>query len=303
MTLFVTIIQIGFVPLVAPLIVGIIRTVKARMAGRKGASVLQPYRDILKLFRKDEVISKDASWISRFAPFVIFATTLFAAALVPVIPGSTLMGAPDDLFVVISLIALGTFFLALLGLDAGGTFGGLGSSREMTLASLAEGGLLFTLLPLALLAETTDLSAMFAATGTLAALPAAALIVAFFGFLIVLLAENARYPFDNPATHLELTMVHEAMIIEMSGKRLALVEWASWTKLAVFMLLGANLFWKGSPEIVGAEILLLLGKVALIAFAIAFIESTTPKLRYFRLPELLITAFILGVIALTMVIV
>jgi len=303
MTTLTLLIQVLLIPTLAPLCIGVIRKMKALMQNRRGADIFQPYRDIVKLLKKDEVISEDASWISLIGPYIIFAVMLVVALLVPIVSGFQFFGALSDLIVLIYLIALGTFFTALLGLDAGNAFGGTGSSREMTLAACTEGGLLFSLLPAAIMAGSTRFSTMFFDVGVLSALENTALIIAFVAFFIALLAENARYPFDNPSTHLELTMVHEAMIIEASGKRLALLEWASAMKLLAFALIGANVFF---PSIAfgvsgGMSLLALLfvfGKVLCIMVAIAVIESTTPKLRYLRLPDLLFTSFALGVIAL-----
>lgn len=303
MTVLISIAQIVFVPAVSPLIVGIIRKVKARLQHRVGAGVFQPYRDLYKLFRKSEVVSADASWIFRAAPYLIFSTTLAIAAIVPVIPAS--IGAPfSDIVLVVYLLALGTFFLALAGMDTGSAFGGFGSSREMTVAALTEGGLLFSLLAVALMAGTTDLALMarFVAQAPLsAALPLA---LAGAAFTIALLAETARFPFDNPATHLELTMIHEAMILEYSGPRLALMEWAAANKLLIFLTLAANLFLPSVSTDAGtlfAVGMVYVGKIAALALGIALIESGIAKLRFFRLPDLLFTSFVLATIAVFLV--
>lgn len=290
-------IQLLFIPALAPLFVGAVRKLKARMQNRHGASVMQPYWDIWKLIQKDEVVSDDASWVSFVGPYLIFAVALVVGILVPIFGDAPLLGAPGDIIVLIYLLALATFFMALLGLDAGNAFGGLGGSREMTLAALAEAGLLFSLLPAAVIAGSTQLSAMFFALDDISALENTALLIAFLAFFIALLAENSRYPFDNPSTHLELTMVHEAMIIEASGKRLALLEWASAIKLFAFAVIGANVFFP-TFSFFGGGLVFLVVKISLIAIAIAAIESSTPKLRFFRLPDLLFTSFVLGVIAL-----
>jgi formate hydrogenlyase subunit 4 len=244
--LFITIIvQLLFVPLCAPLVIGWIRKIKAKLQNRQGASVFQPYSDLWKLFHKDEAVSSDASWIFFFAPRIVFAVTLVAAAIIPVILGSNLLGSLGDFIVLIYLIALGTFFLALGGLDAGNAFGDLGSSREMTLAAVTEGGLFFSLLPVAIFAGSSNMTEMLAGGQTASGIHVIALLIAGCAFFVALLAENARYPFDNPSTHLELTMVHEAMIIEHSGKSLGLMEWASANKLVVFLVLFAQCFFHG----------------------------------------------------------
>ena len=236
------ILQILLVPAVAPLGVGIINKLKAKMQNRQGASVFQPYRNLLKLFRKDEVISRDASWIFRIAPFIIFGTVLVVAASIPLF--SSVLHAPtSDLLMVVYLLGIGTFFLALAGMDTGSAFGGFGSSREMTISAIAEGSLIFSVLSLVVLQGTTDLTAISHGVTAHYDQFIVPIILAFVSFIVVLLAETKRYPFDNPDTHLELTMVHEAMLLEYSGKRLALMEWAAAAKLFIFAALAANLFF------------------------------------------------------------
>ena len=296
-------IQIFVVPALSPLCIGIIKSIKAKLQNRVGASVFQPYRDLWKLLHKDEVVSRDASWIFLYAPYIVFAVTIVVGASIPLFASFLRNEMTGDLLTVVYLLAIGTFFLALAGMDTGSAFGGFGSSREMTISALAEGGLIFTLLAIALSAGTTNLfviSDVGVFTLGFTILPLA---LAFIGFFIVLLAETARFPFDNPATHLELTMIHEAMILEYSGKRLALMEWASANKLMLFIALGANIFFPwglaGSSGIVevftGIAVLLL--KVIIIGAAIALLESTMAKFRFFRLPDLLFVSFVLGAIS------
>ena len=301
--IIIWIIQILILPALSPLCVGVIRKIKARFQNRQGASIFQPYNDLWKLFHKDEVISRDASWIFRFAPFAIFGATLAVSASIPIFASFLSNNFTGDILVVIYILAIGTFFLALAGLDVGGAFGGFGASREMTVSSLAEGGLLFSLLVLSFVSGTTNL---FSISGTIDSLSLASLlpvVLAFLGFFIVLLAETARFPFDNPSTHLELTMIHEAMIIEYSGKRLALIEWASANKLLIFITLGSSLFFPmGIAHSMGfiaiaAAILFYLLKVLVFCVVIAIIESSIAKLRLFRLPDLLLFSFILSIIA------
>ena len=295
--------QILVVPALSPLCIGIIKSIKAKLQNRVGASVFQPYRDLWKLLHKDEVVSRDASWIFLYAPYIVFAVTIVVGASIPLFASFLRNEMTGDLLTVVYLLAIGTFFLALAGMDTGSAFGGFGSSREMTISALAEGGLIFTLLAIALSAGTTNLfviSDVGVFTLGFTILPLA---LAFIGFFIVLLAETARFPFDNPATHLELTMIHEAMILEYSGKRLALMEWASANKLMLFIALGANIFFPwglaGSSGIVevftGIAVLLL--KVIIIGAAIALLESTMAKFRFFRLPDLLFVSFVLGAIS------
>ena len=306
MTVFIWILQIIFVPAVSPLGVGFINKVKARLQNRRGASIFQPYKDLWKLMHKDEVISRDASWIFYYAPYIVFLVTLILAASVPLFSSFLHNVITGDLLSIVYLIAFGTFFLALAGLDVGGPFGGFGSSREMTISAMAEGGLIFSLLAVAINAGTSNLLAM-SALGSVAydqhLLP---MILAFVGFFIVLLAETARFPFDNPATHLELTMVHEAMLLEYSGKRLALMEWAAANKLLCFIAIGANIFFPwglatdASVVALALGIGLLLIKVFIFCLTIALIESGMAKFRFFRLPDLLFISFILSVMAISL---
>lgn len=305
MTLLIFLAHIFCIPLFSPLCIGVIRKLKARLQNRHGASVLQPYRDIWKLFHKDEVISNDASWIFRYAPFIVFASTIAASASIPIFSSASAFMHLGDMLSVIYILAIGTFFLALAGMDTGSAFGGFGSSREVTVSALAEGGFIFSLLTVALVTKTTNLSVMaqvgFSAESFLP------IILSFMGFFIVLMAETARYPFDNPATHLELTMIHEAMILEYSGKRLALMEWAAANKLLLFAVIGMTLFFPwGIPQTfdssaiaLGACVLAL--KVFCVLGCVGIIESTIAKLRYFRLPDVLIVAFILNCIAIGLV--
>lgn len=301
-------IQLLILPAISPLFVGIIRKIKAKFQNRQGASIIQPYKDIWKLFNKDEVISSDASWIFRFAPFIIFAVTLAVGAGIPIFASFLSNPFTSDILVMIYLLAIGTFFLALAGMDTGSAFGGFASSREMTVAALAEGGLLFSLLTVGIISGTTNL---FSISDTISSfnfhfsLP---IILAFIGFFIAMLAETARYPFDNPATHLELTMIHEAMILEYSGKKLALIEWAAANKLAIFMALGSSLFFPwGIASSLGfwatiSGIIFFIIKSLVFCGAIATIESTIAKFRFFRLPDLLLISFILSIIAIGLII-
>lgn len=301
------ILQIMLVPALSPFFIGLTRKMKARMQNRRGAGVLQPYRDLRKLFRKDEVISEDASWLFRAAPYLIFAVTLVIGASIPLVSTALSNSYTGDFLVVVYLVALGSFFLALAGLDTGGAFGGFGSSREMMVAALTEGGLILSLLVLALVSHTTSLAGIAGNIGGLSFASFTPIILAFISFSIALLAENSRYPFDNPSTHLELTMIHEAMILEYSGKRLALIEWASANKYLIFMALGSNLFfpWGIADSLAFLPILLaltlLVVKITLFCLAIAIIESSVAKLRIFRLPDLLLTSFVISVIALGLV--
>ncbi|MFA7244830.1 MAG: NADH-quinone oxidoreductase subunit H [Candidatus Magasanikbacteria bacterium] len=307
MSIFIWIIQLFFVPALSPLCIGIIRKIKAKLQNRQGANIFQPYRDIWKLLHKDEVISNDASWVFRFTPYIVFAVTLVVGFSIPIFFPLIAGFVTSDILFVVYTLAIGTFFMALAGVDTGSAFGGFGSSREMTISALAEGGFIFSLLTMALIAGSSNLFDIANFSQSISGqyfLPA---ILAFCGFFIVLLAENARFPFDNPSTHLELTMVHEAMILEFSGKRLALMEWAAANKLLIFMVLGANLFFPfGFDTNVGFTAIFLsifyfLIKIFLFCGAIAVLESTIAKFRFFRLPDLLFISFIFNVVAIGLI--
>lgn len=314
-----SIILLSFIRLItlvalAPLFIGIIRKCKASFQGRYGASIFQPYGDLTKLFRKDEVISPDASWVFRAAPYIIFGATITAMSGIPLLFAGVTVSA-GNLFIFIYMLAVATFFTALAGMDTGSSFGGFGSSREMSLSALVEAALVFSFLPLALLAHSGNFGTI---TSTFLAAPAIDFLpvfIAFAAFSIALLTENARVPVDNPATHLELTMIHEAMILEYSGKRLALIELSSYVKILGFVILGANLFFPWgllflpeslslvAPSAFIGSALILGAKILLFAFGIALLESVIAKLRIFRVPNLIATAFVLGAVAIALTVV
>jgi len=307
MMIIIWIIQLTLVPILSPLFLGVLRKIKAYFQNRVGASIFQPYRNLWKLFHKDEVISKDASWIFRFAPYLIFTITTILGASIPLF--STLLSTNllSDFLTIVYLVALSTFFLALAGIDVGCVFGGLGSSREMTLAALTEGGFIFSFLVLAFLAHSTNLFSIASAVSTLPLFSFTPVVLAFISFIIVMLCETAHFPFDNPATHLELTMVHEAMILEYSGKRLALIEWAAANKFLIFLSLGANMFfpWGLTAQADIWQVFLALGvfvvKALILTTFVAVLESSIAKFRFFRLPDLLFTALILSTMAILLI--
>jgi len=289
---------------VAPALVGFIRWLKARLQSRRGAAPWQPYFELRKLFCKETVVSHTASWIFKATPLVVFGTSILVASLVPLIvapSGRFLMG---DLFATVYLLLLGTFFLALAGLDTGSPFGGLGASREMTVVALTEPTVALSIVALALNAGSTSFSQIVAQT---LAEPRAALgpghVLAFAALFIVTLAETGRLPVDNPSTHLELTMIHEAMILEYSGPYLALIEWGAALKLLVFLSLAANLFvpWgiasSLSPVALTIGFVSLIVKLGVLAVVIAVLETRVAKLRLFRVPELLSASFVLAALA------
>jgi formate hydrogenlyase subunit 4 len=288
----------------APLVVGFIRWVKARLSGRLGAPPWQPYFEIQKLLGKEMVVSHTASWIFRATPFVVFSTGVAVASFVPLVAAPQGRMVAGDLFAAVYLLLLGTFFLALAGLDTASPFGGMGASREMTVAALTEPTVALSIVALALKAGSTSFSQIVSHT---LAEPTAVLgpghLLAFAALFIVALAETGRLPVDNPSTHLELTMIHEAMVLEYSGPYLALVEWGASLKLLVFLALAANLFMPWGIAVTLGPIALVVGliafvvKVAILAAAIAVLETRVAKLRLFRVPELLSASFVLALLA------
>jgi len=293
----------------APLLVGLLRTLKARLAGRRGPNPWQLYFDLAKLLRKETVVSETTSWVFGVTPYVLAATMLVAAAVVPVIVTRPALAFAGNVVLLMYLFMLGTFFLALAGLDSGSAFGGMGSSRGIAVAALAEPTIMLAVFALAIRTGTINLGGVAERIGNdpvLAAHPGH--LLAFLAFFIVMVAENGRLPVDNPATHLELTMIHEAMVLEYSGHYLALVEWAGAMKLFLFLTLLANLFfpwWIPSdvaalPMLLGA--LALAGKLVLLAAALAVIETVVAKLRLFRVPELLAGSFALAVLSVASVV-
>jgi formate hydrogenlyase subunit 4 len=302
--ILIEILQLLVVALGAPLLVGVIRKLKARLQGRRGSSVLQPYWNLRKLLAKESVISENTSWIFRFTPYLLASVMLLSALLVPLLTAHTPLGFMGNIIVLMYLFLLATFFLALAGLDAGSTFGGMGSSREMIIAALAEPTVMIAIFAIALRVGSTSLDEIVrrgAAESLLLLNPGH--LLAFIAFFIVALAETGRLPVDNPSTHLELTMIHEAMVLEYSGRHLALIEWASGMKLFLFLALLANLFFPwgvamnfGMPAVLLAGVALTV-KVGLLAFGIAVLETSVAKLRLFRVPELLSASFMLALLA------
>jgi formate hydrogenlyase subunit 4 len=294
--------QMVLVLALAPLLLGFTRKVKARLLRRRGPPVLQPYRDLLKLIRKEAVLAQNASWLFRTAPYLIFATTWVAAALVPTFATGLSFNWAADLIAVTALVGSARFLMALVGMDVGTSFGGLGSSREMLFASLAEPAMIMIVFTVALVAGSTQLSAIanfMLGNATLRV----SLGLACIGLVIVAVAENARIPVDNPATHLELTMVHEAMLLEYSGRHLAVIEFAAALKLLLYVSLIACIFapWGIAPT--GAGIgAMAIGLVAYLAklfaggFLLVLAETSVAKMRVFRVPEFLGIALMLGLL-------
>jgi formate hydrogenlyase subunit 4 len=297
--------QAALILLLSPLMAGFIRTLKARLQTRRGPRVLQPYRDLAKLLRKDMVVADTASWIFSATPFILFASTLLAGLLIPAISAQAPLSLFGGVLAVVYLLALGRFFLALAGLDTGNSFGGLGSSREMTISSIAEPALMLAVFTVALSAGSTNLSVVAqSALGQSWRFLAPSQMLAFAALFIVLIAETGRLPVDNPATHLELTMIHEAMILEYSGPYLGLIEWSAAMKQLVLMALLVNVFFPfglsvdWSPASLLISLLWFGAKLLALATVVALVETTNAKLRLFRVPELLAVAFVLSAMAL-----
>jgi formate hydrogenlyase subunit 4 len=296
--------QMLLVLLLAPLFTGFIRKVKARLLRRQGPPMIQPYRDLVRLLRKEAVLAENASWLFRVIPYLVFAATWVAASLVPTFRTGLLFSWSADLIAIIALLGSTRFFLALAGLDVGTSFGGIGSSREVMIASLAEPAMIMIVFTLALVAGSTQLSTIAAFMSSSNVGLRVSLALALTALVMVAIAENGRIPIDNPATHLELTMVHEAMVLEYSGRHLALIELANSLKLTLYVSLIACLFAPWGIESSGAVpsalvvgVAAYIGKLAVGGFLLALFETSIAKMRVFRVPEFLGAALMLGLLA------
>jgi formate hydrogenlyase subunit 4 len=284
----------------APAFVGWIRMLKCWFQGRSTAGLFQPYRDLLKLFSKEIVLAENASWIFRFTPYLIFGTAVLAGGIIPILSIDLPLAATADVIVLVALFAIARFFLALAGMDIGTAFGGMGSSREMMIASLAEPAMLMAIFTVSLANKSTSLSEIVQViySGQMIFRPSWAF--AFVAFVLITLAETGRIPVDNPATHLELTMIHEAMILEYSGRHLALIEWASMMKLYLFVSLAIAIFtpWgiatKGSLLGLPSAIGFMIAKLGVAGLIIVLIETGLAKMRIFRVPDFLGVAFLMA---------
>lgn len=296
--------QIILVVALAPLVTGYVRLVKARLNGRRGPALIQPYRDLYRLVQKEAVVAHSASWVFRAAPYVAFASAWLAAALIPTFTTNIFLAQAADLIALVALLALGRFWIALAGMDVGTAFGGLGASREMLIASLAEPAMLMASFSLSLVAGTTQPGeiAAFVLSGRVGL--EVSLGLALAALVMVAIAENGRIPIDNPSTHLELTMVHEAMVLEYSGRHLAMIEAAAMIKLTLYMALIGCLFapwgmalpgqgWIWSAVGLGAYLV----KVFALATALAVFETSIAKMRVFRYADFLGGALLLGLLA------
>ena len=295
--------QMLLVLLLSPLLTGFVRKVKARLLSRRGPPVLQPYRDLIRLMRKEVVLAESASWLFRVVPYIVFAGTWVAASLVPTFRSGLLFSWSADLIALIALLGSARFFLALAGLDVGTSFGGIGSSREVMIASLAEPAMLMIVFTLALVAGSTQLSAMAAYMMSDEVGLRVSLGLALLALIMVALAENGRIPIDNPATHLELTMVHEAMVLEYSGRHLALIDLSSQLKLLFYISVISCLFapWgiappNGSAAEIAIGVASYVAKLAVGGVLLAVFETSIAKMRVFRVPAFLGAALMLGLL-------
>jgi len=302
--LAVQFVQMLLVLAAAPLLTGYVRKVKAHILRRQGPPLLQPYRDLLRLLKKDVVLAESASWFFRAAPYLVFAATWVAAALVPTFATGLIFSYAADVIAIVALLGSARFVLALAGLDVGTSFGGIGASREMMIASLAEPAMLMVVFTLSLLAGSTQLSFIATAMQAPEVGLRVSLAMALVALIMVALAENARIPVDNPATHLELTMVHEAMILEYSGRHLALIELASQVKLVLYISIIACVFFPWGIATAGAGLAAYLAAIALYAvklaaagLALGVFETAIAKMRVFRVSDFLGAALMLGLLA------
>jgi len=302
--IFLQLLQNVLVLLAAPLLLGWINQCRAWLQNRSGAGVLQPYRNLIKLFHKDAVLAYNASPLFRLTPYILFACMWLAAALVPVLATDLPLSPAVDVIALVGIFALARMFISLAAMDIGTAFGSLGARREMLVGFLAEPALLMVLFTASTISQSTSLITIVETLAHKQFVLYPSMTFASVAFVMVLLAENARVPVDNPSTHLELTMIHEAMILEYSARHLALVEWAGALKLLAYMAIGIALFipygiaeagdWQALP----LAITLLTFKLLLAGAGLAFIETVSAKMRIFRVPEFMGTAFLLAVLGL-----
>jgi len=302
MSWLIAILQTLLFVALAPLLAGWLKLCKCYLQNRKPPSLLQPYRDLLKLVYKQPVVSEQASWVFLKAPYIIFSATVLAATVVPLIAVDLPTSASADVIVMVGFFAFARFFLALAGLDVGTAFGGMGSSREMTISSLAEPAMLMAIFTLTMTASTTNLSLAISHVLEQGLVLRPSFVFALFALILVAVAETGRIPVDNPTTHLELTMIHEAMILEYSGRHLALIEWASQLKLMLYGVLIANIFFPWgiaqtfSLHDLGYGLLAIIGKLMVLSIILGIAETLVAKMRLFRVQEYLGFAYLLGLL-------
>ncbi len=282
----------------APLFAGWVKMVKCWFQGRTSPSLFQPYRDIRKLFSKDVTLAENASWIFRSTPYLVFGVSVMAGGIIPILSTDLPLSATADVIALVALFAIARFFTALAGMDIGTAFGGMGSSREMTIASLAEPAMLMAVFAVSLVSKSTSLSQMATIISQGHSMLRPSLVFALLAFILIAVAETGRVPVDNPATHLELTMIHEAMILEYSGRHLALIEWAGMMKLFLFTVLGIASFFPWGISLnddlasVLAAFPVLLFKLGIVGVGLVMIETGLAKMRIFRITEFLGSAFL-----------
>jgi len=303
-SIFFQLLQALLMVLLAPLAAGFVSTLKARLQNRHGAGIMQPWRDLQKLFGKEVVLASHASWIFRFTPYVVFTATIMAASVVPALLLDTPLSLTADVIALVALLALARFFLSLAGMDIGTAFGGMGASREMTFSALAEPAMLMSVFVLAIGAHSTSLTTMITHTLNTPLLIQPSIAFALVAMLMIAIVETGRIPIDNPTTHLELTMIHEAMLLEYSGRHLALMEWASMVKLLLFATLIIDLFFPWGISIdasfigIFLALMIWITKLMVLFVILAIIETSLAKLRLFEVPQYLGTAFVLAFLGL-----
>jgi len=295
--------EVALAVLLAPLLTGWVNQCRAWLQNRSAPSLFQPYRSLAKLFSKEVVLAHNASSLFRTAPYLIVGCLALAAAIVPTLATDLPLNAAADAIALVGLLALARFFVSLAAMDVGTAFGSMGARREMMVGFLAEPALLMVLFTASLISHSSSLSTIVETLAHREFVIYPSMAFAGVAFTMVSLAENARIPVDNPATHLELTMIHEAMVLEYSGRHLALIEWAASLKLFVYSCMGLALFFPfgvaegGDPLGLVLALPVLLAKLAVGGAALALIEIVSAKMRIFRAPEFLGTAFLLAVLA------
>jgi len=301
---FLAFLQAMLFVLFAPLFSAWVKRVKCWLQNRRSPSLLQPYRDLRRLFGKQVVLARNASIIFRLSPYIIAAATLLAAVVIPLVAVNLPTAAIADVIVMAGFFALARFFLALAGMDIGTAFGGMGSSREMTISALAEPAMLMAVFTLAMVASSTNLSTVIEVILNEGMVLRPSLLFAFLSLVLVGVAETGRIPVDNPATHLELTMIHEAMILEYSGRHLALIEWAAQLKLMIYGVLIANIFfpWGIAEQLNAVSLMIAVAaisfKLMIIGIVLACGETVLAKMRLFQVPAFLVLALTFSVIGL-----
>ncbi|QWR78808.1 respiratory chain complex I subunit 1 family protein [Candidatus Magnetomonas plexicatena] len=298
--IFIEVLQVMIVLALAPIFSGWVDMLKCWSQGRTSAGVLQPYRNIAKLFIKDVVLAENASWIFRFTPYFVFGTAVVVGCVIPIISMNLFLAPSADIIVIVALFATARFFMALAGMDIGTAFGGMGASREMMIASLTEPAILMAIFTVSLESKSTSLYHIVQTfyLGGMVLRPS--IVFAAIAFILVVIAEAGRVPVDNPATHLELTMVHEAMILEYSGRHLALIQWGSMIRFFLFSALGIACFlpWGiAAADTVGeisVSLFFIVIKFAVIGVVVVLIETGLAKMRLFRLTEFLGAAFLMA---------